>query len=604
LLLALATVLSSCAYYNTYYLARKYYLQGTNGEPYVFEKPTSADAPTQNNNPTFQKAIDYSKKLIAQYPNDKLVDDAYLLWARSLLANGDARETVKMLEDFPTLYPKSPLVREATFYLGVAYRKAHKYNNALRSLDQFLAAEPHHELTPYAHLERARTLMALERPEEAAAAAGEVIEHFPKSRLVDQARLARSEARFAQHAYDLARADFHEMGARARTDDERFDLLLREADCLEAARQFDQELSLLKDAIAHERAPAIPDTSIHSPLTPMPIVQSSTGAVDDDYGRLLLRIGTVHLLAGRFDQALDSYRTVALSYPHSTLSAEAQYRVGYAYENYGDDFDKARAEYSKVKEQSPSSTYATDASDRLANLDRLTQFKSAGGDSVQKKAEAAFLLAELYLFQLDKPDRALEEYKKIADGFTGTAIAAKAINAQAWVLSRKLKRQGAADSLFWTVVHDYPATEGQLAARDYLELSGQQVPEGLIKMPEVHLAAVDSSLLAPTDSLAAPPITPNLPLAGIGSHAPDSLQRAIFWQGTGPPIGHPPGPRGPGLQPPTFPDPSIGPSASRPPARGDSLQAIAPARRDTLPPPAVRAVPADSARADTTRSKP
>src|SRR6266850_4629832 len=102
-LVALGLLLSSCAYYNTYYLARKYYEKGTGGLPYPVDKPDPSHAPE------FNKAIEYSKKLLAQYPKDKLVDDAYLMWARALLGNDDPRQAIKLLEDFPTRFPKSSL---------------------------------------------------------------------------------------------------------------------------------------------------------------------------------------------------------------------------------------------------------------------------------------------------------------------------------------------------------------------------------------------------------------------------------------------------------------------------------------------------------------
>ena len=41
----LALLSSSCAYYNTYYLARKYYTTATEGSPYPVEKPTGAQRP-------------------------------------------------------------------------------------------------------------------------------------------------------------------------------------------------------------------------------------------------------------------------------------------------------------------------------------------------------------------------------------------------------------------------------------------------------------------------------------------------------------------------------------------------------------------------------
>src|SRR5262249_14504582 len=80
--LALVAALSgSCAFYNTYYFARKNYDLATGGMPYdVAPDPQQAGTAAQY----YRKSIDYSKKLIANYPKSKWVDDAYLMWARSL----------------------------------------------------------------------------------------------------------------------------------------------------------------------------------------------------------------------------------------------------------------------------------------------------------------------------------------------------------------------------------------------------------------------------------------------------------------------------------------------------------------------------------------
>src|SRR5262249_20152210 len=156
--------------------------------------------------------------------------------------------------------------------------------------------------------------------------------------------------------------------------------------------------------------------------------------------------------------------------------AEAQFRIGYAYETVGDDFDRARVEYGKVKDQAAGTSFADQAQSRLVSLDKLAQFRKSVGDTLARAAEGEFLVAEQYLFQLDKPERALEEYRKIGERFAGTTFEPKAMNAQAWVLRRKLKRAPEADSLLWKVVREHPGTEAQLAARDYLEAEGIAVP--------------------------------------------------------------------------------------------------------------------------------
>jgi tetratricopeptide (TPR) repeat protein len=512
-------LLSSCAYYNTFYLAQRYYERGAGTLPYPVERP---DAAASNE---YRRSIDYSKKLLAQYPKSKWVDDAYLLWARALLGRDDPLQTVNMLEGFNERFPDSPLRNEARFYLGVGYRNARRYEPALAALDTFIARAPRHDLIPYAYLERARALTSLDRHDEAARSAGVIIEQHPKSGLQFQAYTARAEAQLEGGRYEEAQADFKALGSRSRTDEERLGYLLREADCLEAARAYDRELALLEDALSYEIEPTRPDSGAVRTAQ-----QLQPGL--DRFGRILMRIGTVHLLAGRLDEAIASYRRVVEDYPKTPLGAEAQYRVGYAYETLGDDFAAARTEYDRVKDQTGATGFGIQALQRSQNLARLEQFRAAADDSSGQQADAGFVLAEQYLFQLDKPERALDEYRRISRDFPGTAVAAKALTAEGWVLSRKLERQAEADSVFWKVVREYPATEGQLASRDYLEETGQRVPESLIELPEPPapppqpepapgpaVPAIADTVLGPGGQVSSP-YAPRTPPA-------DSLRRAM-----------------------------------------------------------------------------
>jgi len=51
--LLLVSCSASCAYYNTFYLAKKYYMKATNGEPYEVDR----DGTTQRSN--YTKSADY-----------------------------------------------------------------------------------------------------------------------------------------------------------------------------------------------------------------------------------------------------------------------------------------------------------------------------------------------------------------------------------------------------------------------------------------------------------------------------------------------------------------------------------------------------------------
>ena len=533
-LVALGVVAGSCAYYNTFYLARRYYDRATDGKPYEVGRTGSAQS--QN----YSKTIDYSKKLLANYPGSKWVDDAYLLWAKSLIGRDDPLQTITMLQDFSGSFPKSELKAEAEFYLGLAFRSARRYPAAITSFDEFLLLAPKHELVPYAYYERSLALSAMKRYGESAESASHVLEMGGKHQLHDRALRQRAEARFQQGDFAGARSDFHEIGMKAANDEERFLFFMREVDCLESGRQFDVELALLRRELASTPPPP--------PVQPGQLPQAGA----DHYGKLLMRIGTAELLAGRPQDAMREYGAVIGDYPKSALSAEAQYRMGFAYETGTDDFPRALEEYGKVKEQFGSSPFSTLAQQRADNLQRIEQYrKGTGADSLEKKAEAAFLTAELYLFQLDKPDRALEEYSKVSRDYAGHPVAGRAINAEGWVLSRKLNRKASADSAWWEVVNHYPATEAQLAARDYLELDGQVVDEHLIVPPAPPPAPpVDSTKIAPEPSLAAPPPVPAIGAGAFGP--PDSARVGRFGPGgePHPDLMNPSAPGYPGAHPP------------------------------------------------------
>jgi tetratricopeptide (TPR) repeat protein len=456
----------------------------------------------------YTKSMDYAKKLIAQYPRSKWVDDAYLLWARGLIGTDDPLQCVTMLQGFETRFPRTDQRADATFFLGLAYRNARRYTQAVDAFDEFLLHAPRNDLVPFAHYERSRALLSLKRYGEAAEAAGQVVTRFPHHELVDRALRQRAEARLLNEDFDGARADFRDIGLRATSDADRFTFLMREVDCLEAARKYDEELTVLRDELSHTPPPPT-DAQTGAPIPP--------GA--DKFGKLTLRIGTAELLSGRLKEALEQYGHVLTDYPKTALSAEAQYRTGYAYETSADDFDRALQEYAKVKEQFGLTQYTQQAQSRSEDLGRIMQFrKGTGADSLEKKAEAGFLTAERYLFELKRPERALEEYANVSSTYAGTAVAGRALNAQAWVLSRRMNRNREADSLFWKVVREYPATEAQLAARDYLEADGQVVPDSLIKMPVPRPAPVDTAK-------ALTPVPPTPPLGANPALArPDSLR--------------------------------------------------------------------------------
>jgi TolA-binding protein len=549
-----AAALAGCAYYNSYYLAKKNFDLAAQGKLYPDERAASSSF-TQ----AFDKSIGFSKQVLERYPKDKWADDAYLLWARALLGKGDPFQAAELLEKFDARYPGSPIRAEANFYRAVAYRQGRKLDLAVSELDTFQLHYPKNSLAPYASLERARVQLGRRRFPEAEEAAQQAMSRAGKRKeLADQALRVRAQARFERGAFDQARADFHELGARALTDDERLEFALRESECLAKAGNSAAEIELLQQQLRGEGLTAGPSAA--------PNVRRA---------RVLVRLGTAYARAGELDRGLGALASVVADYPKQAVAAEAQFQLGYLYEVYAGDFTRARGEYAKVRDQQPTSEFVQQAQQRTARLDRVEKFGGAEGDSLSRQAERQYSVAENYLLELNQPERALEEYLHVAHDYPTTRPAARALNAASWVLRRRLDRPADADSLLWRVIHDYRGTEEALAARDYLEQAGQRVPDSLIVLPRPTAADTLAALraVARAESLAA---------LAAGQPSRLGLEAALHGRGTAADSMRALGPLPPG------PDSTLGPA--NPPLPADTLRA--PTGRDTL-----RAAPSDTSTA-------
>ncbi len=190
----------------------------------------------------------------------------------------------------------------------------------------------------------------------------------------------------------------------------------------------------------------------------------------EELGRVMIREGRTLASLDKPWDAIMAYEQVIAEYPRTALAAEAQYRIGYTYEVNLEDFDSAQKAYDKVAQEGRSS-FIEDAQNRSKNLATVKSLMaSASSDSASTAtaaaAEARFLHAELYLFQQDKPEKALEEYIGIQKDFAGTDHAAKAALAEAWVRMNALADTARGRAKYADVMRTYPNTEyGRRATR-------------------------------------------------------------------------------------------------------------------------------------------
>ena len=441
--LAIAIVLAAsacgCAYFNTFYAAKK------NFEGAEMQRKQQVDDPEARANAAqaamYDKAIQGATRIVVEYPKSKWVDDAILMIGRSQLAKGDYTSAQEKFDELNTNFPGSELRDQATYWSGVAAERDHRPADALSLYDSVLTGYPKFKLKDDARLRRANVYLTIKQPEQALPDLRELSTR--KGAMGYDAGQKLAEALFAQRDFAGARMEFERVAEQAPTELQRLDARLRAGDCDEAAGNYaeaaDSYLRLLRDS--------------HT---------------DDSRARARLRYGSALALSGDVDRGLNELKNVVDDYPRTPYAAEALFRTGYLQEVVRDDFDAAGKAYDRVAEQAPGSPFVAQARERRQNLTRLAEVMSSSRDTTAegRAAEAALRQAEHYLFQLGKPDRALEQYEKVQHDYPTSQVAPRAAYGRGWVLARRLDRPEDARLAFESLIKNYPGSdEAKAAAR-------------------------------------------------------------------------------------------------------------------------------------------
>ncbi|HEY6221669.1 MAG TPA: tetratricopeptide repeat protein, partial [Candidatus Eisenbacteria bacterium] len=426
--LVLLVAASGCAYYNTFYLARKYYREGTRVQERSLTDEPSPEAATK-----YDLVIRQCTKLLSDYPKSKWVDDASYMMGAALYGKRDYLAAIKRFEEFPTKFPNSPYVADARFMEGLSHYRRKEYVDAdsiFRDVDTRFPKFPRRWELYYFTGETQSQLKYYSAAEywydRAIGAAKARHERSDALRRLGDAyvRAARPDTAVVLYARCLKVED------RGK---QRLDVALARGDALRDMHHYQEALDFLQEwkifAIAENRE-----------------------------GELGLRINECLALLGRSNEAIGGYRNLVQKFPRTPVAYEAQFRIGYLYESAFQDFDSAAREYDVLRTQ-PQSEFSSQALRRAQNLSTLRQYRAAmASDTTQARASAAFLMAELYYFQLEKPDSAVMHYRSVEWEFPRSVYAAKSAYARLWIMTHDRNDTLAAMALTDSIVAKYHGT--------------------------------------------------------------------------------------------------------------------------------------------------
>lgn len=411
----------------------------------------------------------------AQPPGD-LADDALALIGQARHKRGRFEEAASAFADVLPRFPGSDRRAEVRYLAAQNYEAMGELDEAARQYESVMEERGSRAIAFEARMRLAEVNIARDRGREALEVLDELERRTEDREQLDEVRLLRGRALESLGRYDEAVSNYEDIAAsRQRTEASakayyRIGLILRDRDeqleeasesfrkareeaprsdvaavATDAARDIEilmghlatiEEHELAKtDAAPVDSSPAAPETS--------PAREDTVEAVPDEPGDLPPETA-----------------------PDDSMTATAPADTGAAADSVAAPAHAAAAMASgDTTAAADTVAWPAHAATAMASEDTAAAESEKPRDRV---AVARFRAAELYMFRLDDPERALIYYRAVVEKHPGSALAPKAALATAWIYDKKLLNPSRARMAYESVIDDYPGTEFADAARESL----------------------------------------------------------------------------------------------------------------------------------------
>lgn len=378
--------MGSCAYYNTFFNAEKYFAEAQDTELRDDGRPQSSAIQKYNN------AIKKCGIILTEYKDSKWADDALFMLARSLYYIGrNYTQSIEKFEDLINFYPESEFVPDAKIYIARANYEFRRQELAYELLKQFLLEEEYLEHHPKALKQLSDYHLLDKNYVEADYYLNQLIEKFPDSNEYTEAFFQKGKARHEAGSYkqsnDVFLALLNAPVPRHLKFDARYYIALNflHLGDYDLARTYSEKL--LKDEY---RDAAIP--------------------------RIILLKARSLAKTGKSEDAILLFESLLEDHKRSRLSAEAAFHLAEHYFEDLQNYEEAIQNYNKVKAEFAQSIYVEDALTRSSVASQIIQYNNPDSDlNAEELVLQQLKLAEFYFEVLAKPDSALIVYDNIID---------------------------------------------------------------------------------------------------------------------------------------------------------------------------------------------
>lgn len=464
ILIAFACVVIGCAYYNTFYNAKKAFKEG---ERIRLNQQTPDGGIPSLAVDSYELAIENAGLVLRDHPGSSLVDDALVLIGDARAIQGQHPQAIKRYEQVLRLFPDSEFVAHCLFSLGRSHFEAGNSVQADELLDRFIREYPGSDRSPDAFILSGEIAFDSGRYEEAVARFEAFLATHPGDGREAEALYYIARSSLELNRFAGARDLFGQVIRQARTKRLRYRAGFMMGESLRREGQHGAALEVFESLLEQR-----------------------------DYARyrpeVMLAMAACQVGLGGVEAAISRYVTTITEFEndrdYDEEVSQAMYELAELYRNTG-GLERAERRYADALRKSPREYWVGKEAERKnrairelrrlnGNLENMlnalasTQARENGGpnhaSNVARLTENVvgirFQLAEHYLFQLDMTDSALSQYRSIENESGDLSLAAKAAFARAWILDEVVDDPVRANAVYDTITEQYAGTDHAVEA--------------------------------------------------------------------------------------------------------------------------------------------
>lgn len=377
-------LLSSCAYYNTFYNAEQYFKEAVES----YNKQQDKSKVDFKLRKQFNAAIEKSNKVLLKYPDSKWSDDALFIIAVSNYYKGNYQTAKNKFDEFLLKYPSSPLRTELEIWLGRNYWKMGKENQAifqwkktakkakkpeLRSEIYFALAElfmKKHEIdSSLVYYEKIANLKGIDRAAEAQFRIAEI--YLEKSDIDNAIVCLKKVSRLSPSVFLKGQIE----------------VLLTKI--YRESGRYDEAIDLINKKLNEE-------------------------SNKDIWAELELQLALIYKEQEDFKTAEARFVLITEKYPKTPISAEAYYHLAMLNMIEFHDYQKAKDFFDKVKSEDNSSKFVFESQQKSLEIKRYFSIKDKLTPLMKQTSEIKAFLLEKEVVEEDTTDASgtAEELKK------------------------------------------------------------------------------------------------------------------------------------------------------------------------------------------------